>query len=146
LAAGENVVATARKPDQLQDLVERYPGRARAVRLDVTDRAQAAAAVQATTDAFGRLGGQRPQEVRNVSGIAPLETEGGTDDPEIALVNDADAVGPPPLARHAPVVNTRDTEASPASIKPTGIAMRHDNTREASPTARTHQRDQAHAC
>jgi NAD(P)-dependent dehydrogenase (short-subunit alcohol dehydrogenase family) len=55
LAAGENVVATARNPDQLQDLVERYPGRARAVRLDVTDRAQAAAAVEATTDVFGRL-------------------------------------------------------------------------------------------
>ena len=55
LAAGENVVATARNPDQLQDLVERYPSSARAVRLDVTDRAQAAAAVEATTDAFGRL-------------------------------------------------------------------------------------------
>jgi NAD(P)-dependent dehydrogenase (short-subunit alcohol dehydrogenase family) len=55
LAAGENVVATARNPDQLQDLVDRYPGSARAVRLDVTDRAQAAAAVKATTGAFGRL-------------------------------------------------------------------------------------------
>ena len=55
LAAGENVVATARNPDQLQDLVERYPDSARAVGLDVTDRAQAAAAVKSTTDAFGRL-------------------------------------------------------------------------------------------
>ena len=55
LAAGENVVATARNPDQVQDLVKRYPSSARAVRLDVTDRAQAAAAVEATTDAFGRL-------------------------------------------------------------------------------------------
>ena len=55
LAAGENVVATARNPDQLQDLVKRYPGSARAVRLDVTDRGQAAEAVEATTDAFGRL-------------------------------------------------------------------------------------------
>ena len=55
LAAGENVVATARNPDQLRDLVKRYPGTARAVRLDVTDRVQAAAAVEATTDAFGRL-------------------------------------------------------------------------------------------
>jgi NAD(P)-dependent dehydrogenase (short-subunit alcohol dehydrogenase family) len=55
LAAGENVVATARKPDQLQDVVERYPDSARAVGLDVTDRAQAAAAVKSTTDAFGRL-------------------------------------------------------------------------------------------
>jgi NAD(P)-dependent dehydrogenase (short-subunit alcohol dehydrogenase family) len=55
LAAGENVVATARNPDQVQDLVKRYPRSARAVRLDVTDRAQAAAAVEATIDAFGRL-------------------------------------------------------------------------------------------
>jgi NAD(P)-dependent dehydrogenase (short-subunit alcohol dehydrogenase family) len=55
LAAGENVVATARNPDQLQHLVERYPNSARAVRLDVSDRAQAAAAVTATIDAFGRL-------------------------------------------------------------------------------------------
>ena len=55
LAAGENVLATARNPDQLQDLVERYPSSARAVRLDVSDRAQAAAAVTATIDAFGRL-------------------------------------------------------------------------------------------
>jgi NAD(P)-dependent dehydrogenase (short-subunit alcohol dehydrogenase family) len=55
LAVGENVVATARNPDQLRDLVKRYPSSVRAVRLDVTDRAQAAAAVAATTDAFGRL-------------------------------------------------------------------------------------------
>ena len=55
LAAGENVVATARDPDQLRDLVKRYPGSARAVELDVTDPAQAAAAVKATTDTFGRL-------------------------------------------------------------------------------------------
>ena len=31
LIAGENVVATARNPDQLQELVKRYPGSARAV-------------------------------------------------------------------------------------------------------------------
>jgi NAD(P)-dependent dehydrogenase (short-subunit alcohol dehydrogenase family) len=55
LAAGDNVVATARDPDQLRDLVKRYPTSSRAVRLDVTDPAQASAAVEATTDAFGRL-------------------------------------------------------------------------------------------
>ena len=55
LAAGHNVVATARKPEQVQDLVDRYPDRARAVALDVTDRAAAAAAVKAAVDAFGRL-------------------------------------------------------------------------------------------
>ena len=42
LAAGDNVVATARRPEQLDDLVAAYPGSARAVALDVTDRAAAA--------------------------------------------------------------------------------------------------------
>jgi NAD(P)-dependent dehydrogenase (short-subunit alcohol dehydrogenase family) len=55
LAAGHQLVATARDPAQLADLVERYPGRARAVALDVTDRSQAGAAIQAVVDAFGRL-------------------------------------------------------------------------------------------
>src|SRR5690349_6423366 len=55
LAAGQHVVATARDPQQVRDLVDAYPGRARAVALDVTDRAGAAAAVEATVEAFGRL-------------------------------------------------------------------------------------------
>src|SRR4051812_27148268 len=55
LQAGHNVVATARRPEQVRDLVERYPERARAVALDVTDRAAAAGAVAAAVDAFGRL-------------------------------------------------------------------------------------------
>jgi NAD(P)-dependent dehydrogenase (short-subunit alcohol dehydrogenase family) len=55
LAAGHNVVATARDPEQVRDLVDAHPGRARAVALDVTDRTAAAAAVAATVEAFGRL-------------------------------------------------------------------------------------------
>jgi len=55
LDAGHNLVATARRPEQVQDLVDRYPDRARAVALDVTDRAAAASAIQAAVDAFGRL-------------------------------------------------------------------------------------------
>jgi NAD(P)-dependent dehydrogenase (short-subunit alcohol dehydrogenase family) len=55
LDAGHQLVATARDPGQLADLVDRYPDRARAVALDVTDRAQADAAIQAAIDAFGRL-------------------------------------------------------------------------------------------
>jgi NAD(P)-dependent dehydrogenase (short-subunit alcohol dehydrogenase family) len=48
-------VATARDPGQLADLVERHPDRALAVALDVTDRAQAEAAIRAAVDTFGRL-------------------------------------------------------------------------------------------
>jgi NAD(P)-dependent dehydrogenase (short-subunit alcohol dehydrogenase family) len=55
LDAGHNLVATARDPRQLEDLVERAPERVRAVALDVTDRAAAAAAVRAAVEAFGRL-------------------------------------------------------------------------------------------
>ncbi len=55
LAAGERLVATARNPKQLADLVEKYGDKVRAVALDVTDEAAAKSAVQAAIDAFGRL-------------------------------------------------------------------------------------------
>jgi NAD(P)-dependent dehydrogenase (short-subunit alcohol dehydrogenase family) len=54
LEAGDRVVATARKPEQLDDLVARYGDRIRPIALDVTDAAQVPAAVQAGLDAFGR--------------------------------------------------------------------------------------------
>lgn len=55
LAAGHSLVATARRPEQLADLVERYGDRVRAVALDVTDPAAAKAAVGVAVEAFGRL-------------------------------------------------------------------------------------------
>ena len=55
LAAGHNLVATARDPKQLSDLVERYRDQVRAVALDVTDERAAAAAMQSAVDAFGRI-------------------------------------------------------------------------------------------
>lgn len=55
LAAGHRLVATARKPEELSDLVAAYGDRVRAVALDVTDAAAARAAVQVATTAFGRL-------------------------------------------------------------------------------------------
>lgn len=55
LAAGHQVVATARRPEQLSDLVSQYGGQVRAVALDVTDLAAAESAVQTAVDAFGRL-------------------------------------------------------------------------------------------
>lgn len=55
LQAGHRVVATARDPSQLRDLVERHGDAARAVALDVTDPAAAEAAVQAAFEAFGGL-------------------------------------------------------------------------------------------
>jgi NAD(P)-dependent dehydrogenase (short-subunit alcohol dehydrogenase family) len=55
LTAGHNLVATARSPQQLDDLVGRYGDQIRAVALDVTDPGAAAAAVKTAVDAFGRL-------------------------------------------------------------------------------------------
>ncbi|MEV7954414.1 SDR family NAD(P)-dependent oxidoreductase [Streptomyces sp. NPDC088141] len=55
LEGGDNVVATARKPEQLDDLVQRYGDRVLVVALDVTDRSAAVAALQAAVDRFGRV-------------------------------------------------------------------------------------------
>jgi len=55
LAGGHRLVATARRPEQLDDLVKRYGDQVRAVALDVTDPAAARAAVATAVDAFGRL-------------------------------------------------------------------------------------------
>jgi len=55
LEAGHSVVATARRPEALQDLVDRFGDRVRAVELDVTDPDAAAAAVEIAVEAFGGL-------------------------------------------------------------------------------------------
>ena len=55
LAAGHRLVATARRPETLSDLAERYGSQILPVTLDVTDPAGARAAVAAGVEAFGRL-------------------------------------------------------------------------------------------
>ncbi|HVK75931.1 MAG TPA: oxidoreductase [Kofleriaceae bacterium] len=55
LATGDRLVATARNPGDLADLVAGHGDRVRAVALDVTDPAAARDAVAAATAAFGRL-------------------------------------------------------------------------------------------
>src|SRR5258708_23681713 len=55
LEHGDRLVATARHPEQLSDLVTRYGEQVRAVTLDVTDAEQARAAVAAAVEVFGRL-------------------------------------------------------------------------------------------
>ncbi|MBB3234184.1 oxidoreductase [Phyllobacterium endophyticum] len=55
LQAGDNLVATARDPSQLSDLVERHGDRVRALALDVTDAAASQAAIESAVDTFGRL-------------------------------------------------------------------------------------------
>ncbi len=55
LDAGHSLVATARNPRQLEDLVERFGDRVRAVELDVTDPQAAVRVVNETVRNFGRL-------------------------------------------------------------------------------------------
>jgi NAD(P)-dependent dehydrogenase (short-subunit alcohol dehydrogenase family) len=55
LEGDDQLVATARTPEAVSDLQQRYPDRARPVALDVTDPAAARRAVQAAVDSFGRL-------------------------------------------------------------------------------------------
>ena len=55
LKNGDRLVAAARDPQRLDDLVARYPDQVRAVALDVTDEAAAQRAVQLALDAFGGL-------------------------------------------------------------------------------------------
>jgi NAD(P)-dependent dehydrogenase (short-subunit alcohol dehydrogenase family) len=55
LERGENLVATARRPADLDGLVAEYGAQVRAVALDVTDAEAARAAVRTAVDEFGRL-------------------------------------------------------------------------------------------
>jgi NAD(P)-dependent dehydrogenase (short-subunit alcohol dehydrogenase family) len=55
LAAGDKLVATARNPEQLKDLSQRYGNQIRAVALDVTNAKAAADVMKMAVDSFGRL-------------------------------------------------------------------------------------------
>ncbi|NKF24249.1 oxidoreductase [Solimonas marina] len=54
-ARGDNVVATARNPETLRDLADRYPETLRVAALDVTNSEAIHAAVALTAEVFGRL-------------------------------------------------------------------------------------------
>ena len=76
LAAGDRVVATARRPETLDDLAAAHPADVLVVALDVTDPQAARAVLAAGVDRFGRL-----DVVVNNAGyanVAPIET--GDDD------------------------------------------------------------------
>src|SRR6202451_399421 len=55
LASGDRLVATARDPGRLKDLIEKYGSQVRAAPLDVADEAVANTAIRVAVDVFGRL-------------------------------------------------------------------------------------------
>jgi NAD(P)-dependent dehydrogenase (short-subunit alcohol dehydrogenase family) len=72
LAAGDQVAATARRPEQLDDLVAQYGERVLPLRLDVTDPAAVRAALDEAAARFGGI-----DVVVNNAGyanVAPIET------------------------------------------------------------------------
>jgi NAD(P)-dependent dehydrogenase (short-subunit alcohol dehydrogenase family) len=72
LEAGDDVAATARRPEQLADLVEAHGDRILPLALDVTDPAGSIAAIAAARQRFGRI-----DVVVNNAGyanVAPIET------------------------------------------------------------------------
>jgi NAD(P)-dependent dehydrogenase (short-subunit alcohol dehydrogenase family) len=77
LEAGHLVVATARRPAQLDEFVERYGDRVLPVALDVTDAGAARAAVAQAVARFGRI----DVLVNNAgyANVAPIETAGEDD-------------------------------------------------------------------
>ena len=55
LQQGDIVIVTARKPEQLQDLIAQYPATALALKLDVTDKAEIETAIEKAIAKFGRI-------------------------------------------------------------------------------------------
>jgi NAD(P)-dependent dehydrogenase (short-subunit alcohol dehydrogenase family) len=55
LESGDRVLATARRPEQVADLLDEFGDRGRTTALDVTDGGAARAAVQMAIEAFGGL-------------------------------------------------------------------------------------------
>ncbi len=89
LAAGERVAATARRPEQLDDLAAQCPDALRAFALDVTDGAQVRAVVGEAAHTFGRL-----DVVVNNAGYGLIGALEESDDSQIARNVETNLIGP----------------------------------------------------
>lgn len=94
VAAGDVVVATARRPDALADLVARYPDQVDAVPLDVTDPAAVAAVVVDAERRYGRL-----DVLVNNAGRGQVGAAEETTDAELRDLFELHLFGPAALVR-----------------------------------------------
>ncbi|MER6756281.1 SDR family oxidoreductase [Micromonospora echinofusca] len=93
-AEGEQVVATARRPETLDELVARHPGNLVAAALDVRDPAQCAEAVERAVDAFGGV-----DVLVNNAAYGQFGTFEEVSDAELAAQFDTNVFGPWRLTR-----------------------------------------------
>lgn len=92
--AGDLVVATARRPQALDDLVARYPDRIRATRLDVTDAAAINPLVTEVTARYGRI-----DVLVNNAGHGHLDPVEQTPDTALRELFELHVFGPAALVR-----------------------------------------------
>ncbi len=94
LQRGERVIATARDPKSVADLVARAPDRVRALELDVTNPAQIKAAAAEAVTAFGAV-----DVLVNNAGFSIIGAVEETSDAELRLVMETMFFGPIALTR-----------------------------------------------
>ncbi|MEV4665626.1 SDR family oxidoreductase [Micromonospora echinofusca] len=93
-AEGEQVMATARRPETLDELVARHPGNLVAAALDVRDPAQCAEAVERAVGAFGGV-----DVLVNNAAYGQFGTFEEVSDAELAAQFDTNVFGPWRLTR-----------------------------------------------
>src|ERR1700737_3742489 len=97
LARGERAVVTARTPERVRDLIERYPAQALVLELDVTRQDQVRSVVREAIDRFGHI-----DVLVNIDGssevlsqeVAPLKIK-------VIAIEPSSNNGPPPDASAA---------------------------------------------
>ncbi|TDD57958.1 SDR family NAD(P)-dependent oxidoreductase, partial [Actinomadura rubrisoli] len=94
LAAGGTVVAAARRPAALDDLVEEHPGRVQAVALDVTDQDAVVDVVDGVVRRYGRVDVLVNNAGRGLVGAVEETTDG-----ELRALMDLHLFGPAALVR-----------------------------------------------
>jgi NAD(P)-dependent dehydrogenase (short-subunit alcohol dehydrogenase family) len=96
VAAGDFVVAAARRPDTLTELVDAHPGQVEAVELDVTDQAAGRAVVDGIVARHGRI-----DVLVNNAGRTHVGAAEETSDAELRDLFDVHFFGPVELVRAA---------------------------------------------